>query len=227
MKPLSETDVHSVITMDRQKTRIVVADDHRLFTEVLAARLEQHFDLAGVFQNGRELLNAIRNSAAEVAVLDVSMPSLNGFETARQLRSELPNIGIVFLTVYSEPLIVAQAFHAGAKGFVSKRDGVSHLISAIDAAAAGRQFVSPSVTQPQDSGLIANGSGLTQRQREVLQLVVEGKSAKEIGAVLNISAKTVEYHKATIMDRLGLRTTAELVRYALEHSIVIGEPAYA
>jgi DNA-binding NarL/FixJ family response regulator len=214
--------------MDRQKTRVIVADDHRLLTEALAAPLKEHFELAGVYQNGRELLSALKEIQADVAVLDISMPGLNGFETARQLRNEFPRIGVVFLTVYGEAPIVAQAFQAGANGFVSKRDGVNHLIAAIESVAAGQQFVSPSVPQPEISGSAVNGSGLTHRQREVLQLVVEGKSAKEIGSVLKISAKTVEYHKATIMDRLRLRTTAELVRYAIEHSIVIGEqPAYA
>jgi DNA-binding NarL/FixJ family response regulator len=197
---------------------ILLADDHRILTDALVAALREHFDVAGTFSNGRDLLRVMENQSADVVVLDISMPELNGIETAKRLHAKLPTLPIVFLTMHGERPYVEEALRAGAKGYVLKRQAASDLVEAIRSVLAGKRYISRLSWRP-DEPVQGDGDLLTPRQREVLQLVAEGKSMKEMAGILNISTKTVEFHKKALMDRLGLRTTAELTRWAMEHRI--------
>jgi DNA-binding NarL/FixJ family response regulator len=215
------------------RIRVLMADDHTLVLEGLRKLLAPEFELIGMVENGRELLEAALRLMPDVVLLDISMPILNGFEAARKLKSKLPSVKIIFLTMHSEKAYVAEAFNTGASGYLLKRSAASELVFAIKEVMKGRFYVTPLVAkdvmdmyldpQQRSRARLARLSGtdgsLTARQREVLQLVAEGRTNKEIAAIMNISIKTVEFHKAGIMGRLGLRTTAELTRYALVHGI--------
>jgi len=162
-----------------------------------------------------------------VILLDISMPELNGIEAARRLREKESRAKIVFLTMHSDSRFVKEAFRVGASGYLLKRAASDELVNALHEVLEGRFYVTPLITKDvvhsllEPAGLTTQQSGqLTARQREVLQLVAEGKSLKEIATALDLSTKTVEYHKRSIMDELGLRTTAELTRYAIRHGIV-------
>jgi DNA-binding NarL/FixJ family response regulator len=210
-----------------KKTRLLIADDHTLVLEGLKRILESEFELAGTAENGRDVLRLAGELMPDVALLDISMPLLNGIDTARQLAKSFPQIKIIFVTMHSDADYVAEAFRAGAWGYLLKRSAASELVTAIHEVMKGRYYVTPMVTReslspifgaaPEPKKLAAT---LTTRQREVLQLVAEGRSVKEIAAILKVSAKTVEFHKSALMDRLGIHTTAELTRYAIGHGMV-------
>jgi DNA-binding NarL/FixJ family response regulator len=209
------------------KPRVLIADDHKLVVEGLAKIIEGECELAGSVSNGREVLAAAVEQNPDVILLDVTMPLLNGIEAARQIKRERPNIKIVFATMQLSREYVREAFEAGASGYVLKQAAASELIMAIREVQEGRFFLSPMVSERYfdheisagDSPLKLFGS-LTSRQREVLQLVAEGRPAKEIASLLYISVKTVEFHKKHILSELNLRSTAELIRYAVEHGWV-------
>lgn len=210
-----------------KKTRIVIADDHTLVLEGLRRILEAEFDLAGTAENGRDLLRLVEETKPDVVLLDISMPMLNGIDAARQLLKTAPQTKIIFVTMHADSDYVAEAFRSGASGYVLKRSAASELVNAIQEVMKGRYYVTPLVTREALSPLFGAGpepkklsSTLTSRQREVLQLVAEGRSVKEIAAILKVSAKTVEFHKSALMDRLGIHTTAELTRYAIGHCMV-------
>jgi len=206
--------------MTPRRTRILLADDHRVLTDALTATLEGEFEVAGTFENGRDLLDALDTESADVVVLDISMPGMNGLEAARRISAQHPAVRIVFLTMHPERPYVDQALDSGASAYVLKREAASDLARAIRSAMAGERYISPSAAQPSPEAAPKHAEDLTARQREVLQLVAEGRSAKVIASELKISPKTVEFHKAAIMERLGLHTTADLVRYALSHGMV-------
>lgn len=205
-----------------RRPRVLLADDHSLVAAGLAKLLEEEFDVVGVRYDGRELLTAARQERPDVILLDISMPNLNGLEAARQVRVDLPETKIIFVTVHSDLAYVGAAFRAGASGYVLKGSATNELREAIQQSLAGQRYVTPLINkesldeilrQPQPKLL------LTPRQREILQLVSEGHSAKAIGDGLHISAKTVEFHKAEIMKKLNLHSVAALTRYAIEHGI--------
>jgi len=159
--------------------------------------------------------------------MDISMPSLNGIDAARQLRKCLPDTKIIFVTMHAEPAYVTEAFRAGASGYLLKRSAASELVNAVHEVLKGRCYVTPLVAQGVLSSALRTTAGpeadparLSSRQREILQLVAEGHTSKEIAGVLNVSVKTVEYHKARLMERLGLHSTAELTRYAIRHGLI-------
>ena len=182
--------------------------------------LSGHFEVLGAYTSGRDVLRALESEVPDVVVLDISMPEMNGLETARRITAQHPGVRIVFLTMHSERPYVDEALRSGAIGYVVKRDAAPQLINAIRSAMAGERYISPGAAQPSpEFDARRDKEPLTARQREVLQLIAEGKSAKMIASALSISTKTVEFHKAAIMDRLGLRSTAELTRYALDHLI--------
>lgn len=210
--------------------RILLADDHVLMLEGLIGLLKRDYEIAGTAQNGRELLDLAERLHPDIVLLDVSMPELNGIEAARRIRAALPHIKIVFVTQQLNPEYCQAALQAGAIGYVAKQSAGSELLNALRLAEQGRSYVTPLIpsktqcvqSDPGRRGSPAAlfGGRLTPRQREVLQLIAEGRSGKEIAAELSISAKTVEFHRNAIMDELSMRTTAELTRYAIAQGIV-------
>jgi DNA-binding NarL/FixJ family response regulator len=213
----------------RVRKTLLLADDHSLMLEGLARLLADEYEIVGTAANGRELLSEARRLRPNVIVLDVGMPEMNGIEAARQILNVLPQTKLVFVTQQLDQNYLHAAFQAGASGYVAKQSASSELLAAIHMALQGRFYVTPLITLA-DDGLLRDprknpasffGGQLTQRQREVLQLVAEGRTMKEISTTLNISVKTVEFHKNGLMNELGLRTTADLVRYAIDQGIVI------
>jgi DNA-binding NarL/FixJ family response regulator len=206
-----------------KRHRILLADDHRIVAEGLKRLLEPEFDLVAVVEDGRALLSAARELKPDVIVSDISMPELNGVEALEELKRDNPEVRVVFLTMHHNVAYARKAMDAGALGFVLKHSAVAELILAVRAAAAGRTFVSPAIAgellqsmREQDSANDDPILKLTLRQREILRLLVDGHSAKSIAARLDISPRTVEFHKYSMMETLGISSNAELIRFALE-----------
>jgi DNA-binding NarL/FixJ family response regulator len=205
-----------------RKPRVLLADDHRVVAEGLRGLLAPHFDVVGIVSDGRELLSAAKNLDPDVVVLDISMPSLNGIEAARQLRGAHTRAKLIFLTMHREVTFAARSLEAGASGFVLKHSAASELVTAIQEALKGGTYITPQIAG-ELVGAFRRGSAagadalgeLTPRLREVLQLVAEGHSSKKIAGLLGISRRTAEWHKSRLMDILGLESTAELVQYAI------------
>jgi len=210
-----------------KKPRILLADDHTLFVEALHKVLEHEFELVGSVGDGRALLHTAPRVRPDAILLDLSMPLLNGIDAARQLRRLLPDCKLVFLSMHGDPTYVTEAFRAGASGYVLKRANATELIQAIKTALRGQLYISPLLAKGILDPLIHQRTPptglqteLTLRQREVLQLVAEGRSLKEIASILCLSVKTVEFHKTRIAKQLGLHTTADLTKYAVTHGLV-------
>ena len=207
------------------RPRVLLADDHRIVAEGLKSLLEAEFELVGVAEDGRAMVEAAKRLRPDVIVADISMPHLSGLDALAQLKADDPNVRVVFLTMHGEVAYARRALAEGASGFVVKHSAPAELVLAIRAALAGKTYIAPALAGElfQAAGresLQQPGSELTPRQREILQLLAEGRSAKEIAAVLGISARTVEFHKYRMMEALGLHTNAELVHFAIKHGIV-------
>ena len=216
------------------KPRILIADDHQILAEGLRSLLEPEFEVVGVVGDGRELVAAAKKLRPDVIVADIAMPSLNGIEAAVQLREAGVGAKVVFLTMHRDVAYARRALEAGASGFVLKHSAPSELVTAVRDALRGQTYVAPTIAgelfqsyrDAAGRGASAPGASrapgqqLTARQREVLQLFAEGRSAKEVAAVLKISIRTAEAHKARILEILELRTTAELVQYAIRNGII-------
>ena len=213
-----------------KRPRIVLADDHTLVLEGLHKLLEDAYDIVGTAEDGRTLLTVAQQHNPAVVVLDISMPELNGFDTARQLHKLLPSCKIIFLTMHADPAYAKEAFQAGASAFLLKRSAASELVLAIQAVLKEQFYVTPVIAKDVLLPLCEGSEGssemkspLTPRQREVLQLVAEGKAVKDIANILNVSSKTVEFHKTKIMRELNLHSTVELTKYAVAHGMVSSE----
>jgi DNA-binding NarL/FixJ family response regulator len=211
------------------RARIVLADDHQIVVAGLRSLLQSEFELVGSAENGLELIELAERTKPDVIVTDISMPLLNGIDAVRKLRELGIGAKIVFLTMHPDVVYATRALEAGASGYVLKHSAPDELISAIHEALSGGRFVSKSLRNPALDELlhpsrrhVKTTVELTARQREVLQLLAEGKSAKEIATVLGISPRTVETHKYNIMDDLGVKTTAELVQHAIKHGLIAG-----
>lgn len=209
------------------KPRVLIADDHRILAEGVRSLLVAEFDVLGIVGDGRELVSAAITSRPDVIVSDITMPSLNGIDAVGHLRDAGVTAKIVFLTQHRDVAYARRALEAGASGFVLKHAVTSELITAIREALCGQTYITPMIAGEllqayRDMGTEGHDvpHRLTPRQREVLQLVAEGHSAKEIAKLLNISTRTAEAHKARILEVLGLRSTAELVQYAIRNSII-------
>jgi len=211
-----------------QKPRLLLADDHQLFADGLRKLLEPEFDLAATVSDGRAAVEAYERLRPDLLLLDVGLPLLNGIEAARQIKRIAPEAKILFVTMHVDKIYVEEAFDAGASGYVLKQAAARELVEAIHNVLNGEYYLSPPIAEkigrapfegPRKSE--ASGGPLTQRQREVLQLIAEGKAMRKIGEILHISVRTVEFHKNGIMRQLGLRSTAELTRYALDHGIAV------
>jgi DNA-binding NarL/FixJ family response regulator len=210
-----------------KRPRVLLADDHRIVAEGLRSLLEPEFELVDIVEDGRALVARAKELAPDVIVADITMPLLNGIEAALQLKKADVAAKIVFLTMHQDVTYAAKAFELGAAGFVLKHSAPLELVTAIREALAGRTYVTPMIAKDlmqayRDGAAQRQGPSneLTPRQREVLQLLAEGHSAKEVAAVLQISPRTAEFHKASIMKLLGIRTTAELTQYAARHGII-------
>lgn len=213
------------------RPRILVADDHPLVLEGLRKLLqEEGCEVVGVAEDGYALIDKAQQLRPDVVVSDISMPLLNGLEAARRLTKLLPGVKIIFLTMHADATYANQAIQAGAVGYLLKRSAVSELTQAIRLALVGQKYLTPSL-YPEAEGipidLIQRArlpvEKLTDRQREVLQLIAEGKRTKEIAGLLNLSVKTVEFHKMKIKEQLGLKTTADLTKYAIAHGLASGQ----
>ena len=211
------------------KARVLLADDHAVVAHGLRELLKDTFDLVGVVHDGRALLEAAERLRPDVIVTDISMPLLNGLDAIRQLRASHPEIKAVVLTMHGDTQTAVSAFRAGARGYVLKVSPEEEFIAAIGEVAKGRAYVSPLVTKDLIEVLIEarspepeGGAPLTARQREVLQLIAEGRTMKEVAAILHISPRTAESHKYEIMKALGLGTTAALVQYAIRLRLIAG-----
>ena len=201
-----------------KKPRILLADDHRIVIEGLRNILEPEFDLVGAVGDGRALLAEAAKLQPDVIVVDISMPLLNGIEAARQITKAHSKAKIIFLTMHADATYAKRALEAGASGYVLKHSAPAELVTAIHEALAGRIYMTPSLAGKR-ALRHKSDEPLTIRQREVLQLVAEGHSAKQIAFLLHISARTVEFHKYRIMEDLQLHSNAELVQYAIKHGI--------
>ncbi len=211
------------------KIRLLVADDHELVREGLRKLLEPHgeWEVCAEAVNGREAVAKAHQLRPDLAILDFSMPELNGLEAARQIRAELTNTEIIILTMHETDALVRDVLAAGVRGFILKSDAGRVLVQAVKSVLAGRSFFTAKVSDlvlqgyldPGDSGEDAAGSPLTPREREIVQLIAEGKSSKEIATCLEISEKTVETHRSNLMRKLGLRSVSDVVRYAVRNRI--------
>jgi DNA-binding NarL/FixJ family response regulator len=205
-----------------KKPRLLLADDHRIVLEGLRGLLEPEFEIAGAVADGSSLVAEARRLSPDVVVADISMPGLNGIEAARQIRAADERIRVVFLTMHADAGYAAGALEAGASGFVLKHSAPQELIRAIRDALQGRTYLTPAIAAELKGAKRPGGpaTGLSPRQREVLQLLAEGKSTKEVAALLTISGRTVEFHKYRMMEQLRIKTTAELVQYAIRHGLL-------
>ena len=208
------------------KPRILLADDHMLILDGLRNLLERHYDLVGTVQDGQSVVNAARRLQPDLVLMDVAMPVLNGLQAGHRLREQLPTIKLLYVSMYGDAPYVEEALRIGASGYVLKRSGWEELSRAIEAVLAGKQYVSRELSAalpqssvqpstPEDSST----RSLTERQRQILRLVAAGYTAKEIGRMLHITSKTVEFHKGRMMRQLQLQSTVELARYALMHGL--------
>jgi DNA-binding NarL/FixJ family response regulator len=209
-----------------KRARVLLADDHKMVTEGLRSLLEPEFEVAGTVQDGRALVSAAKELHPDVVIADISMPLLNGIDAAVQIKKADPRVNIIFLTMHPDATYATRAMEAGASGYVLKHSAPAELVTAIREALKGRTYITPMIAKDVVQSLMDRPRQredvthkLTPRQREVLQLVAEGHSAKEIASLLNVSPRTVEFHKYRMMEDLGLRTNAELIQFAIRHGI--------
>jgi DNA-binding NarL/FixJ family response regulator len=212
------------------KPRVLLVDDHTLVLDGFRKLLEDRCEIVGVAEDGRTLLRMAQELQPDIVTLDISMPQLNGVDAARKLKKILPRIKLIFVTMHADQAYVNEAFKAGAVGYLLKRSAGSELLQAIQSVMDGQCYVTPLVAKGLVQSVVTGGrpaiqkeKSLTSRQREVLQLVAEGMTVKEIASALSLSPKTVEFHKSQIMTELDLHTTAELTKYALVHGLLASD----
>ena len=214
------------------RRRVLLADDHTLLLEAFEKLLEHEYAVVGAVSNGRALLSAAAELKPDVIVLDIAMPLLNGLDAARQLKKTMPKVKLVFLTMNEDPNVASEAFRAGASGYLLKTSAFSELSKAIEEALCGRSYVTPIITQGMVESLIRRPADagatpqLTPRQREVLQLLAEGRSMKEAAKILSVTPRTVAFHKYRMMEQLNLKNNTDLIQYALRECIVPVKPGY-
>ena len=207
------------------KPRVIIADDHTMLVEAFEKLLSPECDVIAKVADGRALLAAVDELHPDVVVLDLSMPLLNGLDAARQIKQSHPTVRLVFVTMNEDPDLAAQAFRMGGAAYLLKRSAGSELLTAIREAMRHRSYVTPLVTEGMLGSLMhAHGDSstpqLTARQREVLQLLAEGKSMKEVASILNVAPRTVAFHKYRMMEQLKIKTNAELIQYAIRHHVI-------
>ena len=209
------------------RSRILIADDHTLVAELCKKLLETEFDVVGVVSDGRALVRAARELKPDVIVVDVAMPILNGLDAGRQVKEMLPAVSVVYLTMNPDVEVAAEAFRRGASGYLLKTCAAAEMVVAVRDVLRGKSYMSPALSRDtinflrrQNTELVREDERLTERQREVLQLLAEGKVMKEVGDILHMTTRTVAYHKYRMMEVLGAKSNAELVKYAVKNHIV-------
>ena len=209
------------------RSRILIADDHNLVAELCKRLLETEFEVVGVVSDGRALLRSARELKPDVIVLDIAMPVLNGLDAGRQVKKMLPGVKLVYLTMNPDTEVAAEAFARGASGYLLKTCAAAEMVLAVRQVLLGKTYLSKTMSRDaidslrwQHKELISEEERLTDRQREVLQLLAEGKSNKDVAGILNLSTNTVETHRTRIMQKLDLHSTADIVLYAVRKGII-------
>ena len=208
-------------------SRVLIADDHNLVAELCKRLLESEFDVVGTVSDGRALTRAASELKPDVIIVDIAMPVLNGLDAAQRVKGVSPAVKVIFLTMTNDAEVVAEAFRRGASGYLLKTCAAAELVTAVRTVLQGRRYLSPTLSRDavkflrrRGEKLVEEGERLTERQREVLQLLAEGKVMKEIGSILNMTPRTVAFHKYRIMGVLGARSNADLVRYAVRNHVI-------
>jgi DNA-binding NarL/FixJ family response regulator len=209
------------------KTRVLLGDDHAFILDGIRAVLQAQYEVVGQAQDGRALVDAAGRLKPDVVILDISMPLLNGFEAAQRIKKNRPQVKLIFLSQHLNPAYLRQALKLGASGYVLKSGATGELQQAISEVLRGRTYITPAFGQNvinslwNRSGEVNNqAEELTDRQREILKLIIDGKGNKQIADVLHVSVKTVEFHRARLMSRLGVRSVAELTKVALQQGLI-------
>lgn len=206
-----------------KKPTIILADDHTLVLEGFGRLLETHCELLAAVGDGQALLKAVAEHRPDIVILDISMPVMNGIEAARALHAQFPSTKLVFVTMHADPAYIRAAFQAGASGYILKQSLGEELTQALRTVLRGQTYVTPLIAKDVVDGMLSTDHQplpeLTARQQEVLQLIVDGLSAKDIAGKLNISHRTVEFHKAQLMQQLNLHSTVELIKFALTNGL--------
>lgn len=213
--------------MPANHSRVLIADDHNFVADLCKKLLETEFEVVGTVSDGRALIQAAERLKPDVVIADIAMPILNGLDAGQRVKQNFPAVKLIFLTVNPDPEVAAEAFRRGASGYLVKTCAASEMLIAVRSVLRGKSYLSPSLPKDtidflrrQDKGLKREEDRLTERQREVLQLIAEGKVMKEIGGILNMTTRTVAFHKYRIMETLGAKSSADLVRYALRSHVI-------
>ena len=207
--------------------RILLGDDHSFILKGIKGLLEKHYDVVGLAENGSVLVDSALRCEPDLVVLDISMPVLNGIDAAIQIKKALPSTQLIFLSMHANPIYLRKALEAGASGYVLKSGAAEELLSAIEQVRTGKIYVTPAFGQTVIESVLhprGKSSGvtvdLTDRQRQILQLVAEGRQNKEIASIVHVSVKTVEFHRARLMTKLGARSVADLTKFAIQEGLI-------
>jgi DNA-binding NarL/FixJ family response regulator len=205
--------------------RVLLADDHALMLDGFSNLLQPKYAVVGTVEDGRALIDAAVRLTPDLIILDITMPILNGIDAAREIRKRLPDVKLLFVTMHTSPTYLQAALEAGANGYAVKSSGRSEILAAVEKVLAGNRYITPGIgghglDRSEDSAQAAASLRLTARERQILQLTAEGKSRKEVAHALGISEKTVAFHKDNLKRKLGLRSTAQLTRYALDEGLI-------
>jgi DNA-binding NarL/FixJ family response regulator len=207
--------------------RVILADDHTLLVEAFRKLLEPHFDVVGTVADGRALLETAPKLNPDAIVVDIGMPLMNGLEAGLRLKELIPRVKLIFLTMNTDPDLAVEAMHSGASGYLLKTSASTELILAIQMALKGKSHVTPQIARGMEKAFIndprdkVHKKKLTPRQREVVQLLAEGKSMKQVASILNLTPRTVAFHKYRVMGELNIETTAELIQFAIKTRIIV------
>jgi len=209
-----------------KRPRIVLADDHKMVLDALKAVIEPEFEVVGTFGDGLALVEGAPSLNPSVIVLDIQMPTMNGLNAGRRIKQLMPTVRLIYLTMNQDPDMAAEAFRLGASAYLLKNSAATELVQALRQVVRGGSYITPLLTKDMVGSFVQNfklrksPSQLTLRQREVLQLLAEGRSMKEAAFILHVSPRTVAFHKYTMMEHLNIRSSAQLIEYAMKTSLV-------